>query len=490
MRTGGGHLQESMGQPHLCRQVQTRTRDDKKPTRKVIPRSRQVSPVSSGEVLGKYIQNTSKKGIGGKGIKGPSTTGISGFVPSPTTFDELKTQSSNWERPDQYQVQKVLRQLGLVSKRNHLCLNSSFTGKEVRVSKKLNGGTRMSGLSTCNLDHQCPVCRKRKQEEKKERLEKVLKHSREVLGTTEYFLTLTIPHNRKMSFRETQEILQGGWKNLQDRLKKYLKEWGFVWGVRGDDYTYGKNGHHIHFHNVLSLEIDVPIEEMEKVIHELWGRSVTLFVNRKNNNTPDHLSKMGTQKWMNEHTIDLRKSDENVGDYLLKWKTSNEVVDTYLKQGKGSNLSVGEMETLVYHQYEERGEVDSHLTNVLREYYEGMKGRKSMNVMGRFVEIEKELEEMEEPEMETIEEEETETEEYDRHGVIVRSPFWNVMNRKCITHDLIRKVSTTHHDDWEDDEIREWLIGKVEYYYPYWGREKTEFVIDKSVQFWSKKTET
>lgn len=152
----------------------------------------------------------------------------------------------------------------------------------VRINKG-GGGARACGLNRCLNTTTCPRCSHMLSVKRAKEIDSVVIPMVEDGGDA-FMLTLTIPHLRKDKFNDLRKIINKCWHSLMrqkfgKRLGKFCSDGNPVW-VRAFDYTMGRNGHHMHFHNLLVTEhsvSDEEFQELEFIVKDCWLKLLEKF---------------------------------------------------------------------------------------------------------------------------------------------------------------------------------------------------------------------
>jgi len=138
---------------------------------------------------------------------------------------------------------------------------SKSAGVDINLTTYEGGATvaHFGGLQTCGSVWHCPICGKRISETRRGELNDLLSWARE-RGLRPVMLTLTARH----SLRDDLGELLAAMKKAKQRLRQ-RKEWRRIKGrivgtVTATEVTYGVNGWHVHFHEIILIE--PTLEEM------------------------------------------------------------------------------------------------------------------------------------------------------------------------------------------------------------------------------------
>lgn len=292
--------------------------------------------------------------------------------------------------------------------KSRVCLCGCPLSDFVDVKRnKEHGNINISGVATCGSVWACPVCRSKIVNERAKELNSIYQNGTKK-GYKYTLLTLTIPHEFKDNLAELygSSNLRKGLSGALTRLrqsrtwsKRLKKEIDYVGDVRSIEITYGlTNGFHPHIHMVLIHKNKFP-EHLKSKLLEEWQKSAL---------------KSGLQK-PNERglKIDAVNSSEMV-TYLSKWSVGSELQSDSVKEAKGKNYSIAQLELMLVDD-KVRGlnalSLDR-ISGILKSYYIATKGQKQLVYGGLNNNWKKELLENEEEKTDSeIAESETEKEE-------------------------------------------------------------------------------
>lgn len=134
----------------------------------------------------------------------------------------------------------------------------------------------------------CPVCNARKRAGQLEALASSTEH---VEGSV-LLLTFTVPHDKKTPLADMLDAMSKAWNSsMSARQKRAWEGLGMVGWVRSLDYTYGKNGHHPHYHAILYFSEQVDREAWELVWYDTrhrWSNSIERSLGRRPDNKGQH----------------------------------------------------------------------------------------------------------------------------------------------------------------------------------------------------------
>lgn len=182
-------------------------------------------------------------------------------------------------------------------------------------------GVHYAGLETCGSVWSCPLCAAKISMHRKEELTEALALAR-AKGFHAYLLTLTAPHTSIDGLKGLLERLHLARRLFRNRKvwKRIAGQWGLVGTVTNQEVTRGKNGWHVHFHElVITRE-----KSADSFAADLLGA------------WQDACVTAGLQR-PNEHGLDLR--DGSYAErYVVKWGLALEIALQHSKTGRRSTV--------------------------------------------------------------------------------------------------------------------------------------------------------
>ena len=171
-------------------------------------------------------------------------------------------------------LQKIAQ--SLTTKKNVRECSKWATGRSVkmRVDHK-SGNTRWCGLNRCLNSTTCPRCSHILGTARAKHIDSVAVPVIED-GGAGVMVTLTIPHTRKDSFSDLRKVLNKSWDALMRQkfgitCGKFNRDGKPLW-VKSFDYTWGKNGDHLHFHCMILFDAGLTEDEFTE-LEDLCTRS-------------------------------------------------------------------------------------------------------------------------------------------------------------------------------------------------------------------------
>ena len=303
--------------------------------------------------------------------------------PPPPFDDGEKRKSIQSTRAERYFLQSAARSLLLgVGKKAGLKHPANFhrTAKCKHVRHGDAVGVHLapehksaffSGLVTCGSVWACPVCTAKVQERRREEIAQGIDWAYKN-GFQPMLITLTFPHYASetlLDLKEKQkralELLRSGspWKRFIERER-------YQGLIRSLELTYGKNGWHLHTHELWFLDKNSDAEKVKKLVLKQWLSAC---------------ERVGLLDLANEkqvaafeiHAVDVKGNCSN-SDYLAKmddskhWGTDRELSKSSSKVGKAS----GKHPFGLLAEY--ANEKDMRSGNLFLEYALGMKGKRQI----------------------------------------------------------------------------------------------------------------
>lgn len=191
------------------------------------------------------------------------------------------------------------------------CMNS--LGK-VEVLRS-GDSSKFGGVMFCNSVWLCPVCSQRIAFERGELIKETVKS-----GFNMLLVTATLQHNSSDKLKDLLEALKEALRKLKQGRwwLDFRGRFGVEAYVSSYEITHGKNGWHPHSHILVYVSKEVDIDDF-------WQRLVERYVSL--------VDKTGHYASV-YHSMDVKKADENAGQYLTKWSLGSELAEGYKKSSK------------------------------------------------------------------------------------------------------------------------------------------------------------
>jgi len=205
------------------------------------------------------------------------------------------------------------------------CMRLVKPGRSTVDILKSKNKTFYSGLTVCGSVWICPICAAKISERRRNELKTTVAQAKQN-GYQVLLLTQTIPHYSnqrlkpllaKFAIARTKQRQRKSWLTLSTRI-------GLAGSLRSLEVTHGKNGWHIHTHELLFIEPgadQVNIPELMLQILTTWQRAC---------------KSAGLSIPSLEHGVDLR--DGSYADqYVNKWGIEEELTKSHVKTGREDN---------------------------------------------------------------------------------------------------------------------------------------------------------
>ena len=197
----------------------------------------------------------------------------------------------------------------------------------MRVQDETGFRAYFTGVQTCGLRWVCPCCTASAAQIDRKRVNDGLAAARQ-RGLWPVMITLTTRHHRK----ELPEVVLAGIQRAEQRLKT-VKAWRrFSARIAGYarvlEWTYGKHGHHPHFHMIALVEADSE-EEAIQAAAELQPAYMRQL---------DAAGRDGHSEAAWTHSFQVQGAAA-AGAYVAKWGSAEELTGALAKSGAGEGLT-------------------------------------------------------------------------------------------------------------------------------------------------------
>ena len=192
---------------------------------------------------------------------------------SPEQVEGHTQMPLTWQR-QQFALLEVARHLYPEDARLHNCHQVRVSvSSPLGVYALSDGRLVLSNAQTCGRAY-CPVCGPRIRSRRGHELVAIAQ-TLAAQGFRVLRVDWTHAHERGTSMAtqvQAQQSLFGRLTSGKRGLGQQLKRLGeYAGGRRALDYTYGREGHHLHAHSVLFVRTDAPPEEVEQILRGLYG---------------------------------------------------------------------------------------------------------------------------------------------------------------------------------------------------------------------------
>lgn len=222
-------------------------------------------------------------------------------------------------------------------------------------------------LWTCARLWQCPVCAARISEHRRETISGQLA----MLPYQPIMITYTIRHTRKQSLPELLGLITAAKKKFRQgkAWQKIERDYGFMGAIRSLEDTHGRNGWHVHMHELVLLRADLGLRLID-LTHELKERWIATV--QKLGGDADY-----------DHGLDVTADVENIGDYVAKigkddfltastWRIEHEVTKSVVKLGREGGRTPNQL----LHDYRFNSDLQAGM--LWKEHAQTFKGRKQL----------------------------------------------------------------------------------------------------------------
>jgi hypothetical protein len=227
--------------------------------------------------------------------------------------------------------------------------------KGVEVCARNKGpGCVFRNLQRCGSLWVCPRCAARITEIRRAELQQCLENAKR-RGWSVYLLTLTIPHHCGNDTAELCNGLLAAREKMRNRTgwRRWASSMGLIGSVRALETTYGKNGAHVHIHELLFFNSRVVTPQSADLLSH-W-QSACLSVGLAE---PD------------SHGVDIRGGNE-AGRYVGKWGLEYEMTKSHTKHGHGGGRTPFDL-------LRAAATGDAEAAELFREHARAFKGRRQL----------------------------------------------------------------------------------------------------------------
>lgn len=198
--------------------------------------------------------------------------------------------------------------------------------REVDIYVSQQSGKAFYGnLVTCKSIWVCPVCASKISERRRVELTDGLIVSRDC-GHHHLLASYTVSHHMGDSLEYVANGMNDAFRRLKSgkSWKLFKQRWGWIGDIKSTEITYGENGWHFHFHQLIILDQKPSPHNFGKFQSELKTRWLSALNQRQ------HYA-----SW--SHGLDIRPTDDAIADYVEKvgnWTVEHELTKQSVKQGK------------------------------------------------------------------------------------------------------------------------------------------------------------
>lgn len=202
------------------------------------------------------------------------------------------------------------------------------TDKEIEVwYSKEKKSAHYTGLQTCASPWACPVCSAKIAERRREEI-KISIRKHEMEGGQVLLATFTNPHTRTDDLCEMVQAQAHAMRRFTGcrAVRGLYDDIGFVGSIRSWEVTHGfSNGWHPHFHVLLFVKTETPLEDIRLKLFEQWRNAC-------------RLAKLAEPS--QERGVDLRDGSA-ASAYVSKglWGLDQEITKGHIKNAKQGRRS-------------------------------------------------------------------------------------------------------------------------------------------------------
>jgi len=240
--------------------------------------------------------------------------------PLGNTADFASRARKTRKRRHAFELQKTARDILPGDHRIQKCHRYSAYGTTYTTIETNGERSRLNGVHTCDCGYACPVCAPKI----------AMKHANELAAATTaayakgwrvLHVTYTLSHHQGTSL---ERVLS----QISDARRKYFlggrgyqtikQKVGIEGSARALECTFGENGWHPHYHELLFISGDIPTD-FEQTLQERWVRSVQkvggsatlengLRVEEGSQHISEYLNKMGHLPAEGGHSVEMELS--------------------------------------------------------------------------------------------------------------------------------------------------------------------------------------
>jgi hypothetical protein len=264
---------------------------------------------------------------------------------------EIVTEKYELQSIARYILSKPLRDMGFPSKsymRVCRCHRTVLAG-DVELMRSIEYETTFfKGLLSCGMVWQCPVCSPKVSERRRVEARTAYDLHKQRGGVFS-FITRTAPHNRLdtlLKVLEQFQIAEGKMKSSR-KYKDLMRKMGVIGTVKSFELTIGKNGWHLHIHEVI-------LHESQEVVDAAYDLSLSADVKEKQRFLSEfqkefypiwayYAQKAGFDQPSEEHGLQVQNGDFAEA-YIAKygcetssgsgWEVDNEMTSYHRKNSK------------------------------------------------------------------------------------------------------------------------------------------------------------
>jgi len=261
-------------------------------------------------------------------------------------------------RLSRYRVQFQAREIMPEHRIAH-CLRSLLPKEQAVQVWKSQEKAHYKGLQVCGSVWVCPVCAAKISERRRVDLETGIRTWGKAGGSV-FMISQTVPHYEHQPLKQVLERFTKARGLMRNRKpwKKMARRIGLAGTVRALEVTWGKNGWHVHSHEILFLEPGFRGDPLglQVEIYEMWKAACI---------------SAGLDEPSFRHGVNVQDA-KAAGKYASKWGMECELTKGHIKHARDEgNFSPWDM-------LKEYGEGRKEFADIFREYARAFQGKRQL----------------------------------------------------------------------------------------------------------------
>jgi hypothetical protein len=231
-----------------------------------------------------------------------------------------------------------------------------------------------------------PVCSSKIAEKRRRELERLLEFCNQA-GLTVLHLAYTTRHHKGQSCEEVLERISKARKLMMNRksFKRVARLLGIVGSVRASEVTWGENGWHPHFHELLILKTTEEVPGYFTWLDPSWVPGKMGITYKLAQADPmlieNELFPLWRQACVDSkagepdraHGVRIKRTDKGGAGYVAKWGAALEMTKGHIKKGQGENYTPWD-----FLRNFEPGPKGETWARLFREYFRAFKGKRQL----------------------------------------------------------------------------------------------------------------
>ena len=210
-------------------------------------------------------------------------------------------------------------------------------------------------LQRCGSVWTCPICAAQITEGRREEVKLGFKNWRDAGG----YVVMATFTNRHHVGDDLKELLDGQKKALtkfweKTKIKKGLKDLGYVGRLVATEVTHGRNGWHPHYHMIMFFDAPVNSALLQNMLGLEWQ---------------DACKKSRMKIPTLENGVQVQNGDK-AAQYVSKWGLEEEITKGHIKKGRDNSLTPFDLLRL--------SEDDDQCVKLFRQYADAFKGKRQL----------------------------------------------------------------------------------------------------------------